>query len=263
MINPAVSVWHKIERRLARICECQIVELKYDTGIICFSFDDVPKSACLQGNTILEKYGLKGTYYICGGLTETGEYHTKSDLLRLVDVGHELGCHGYGHRSYQSISEAEMLADIQRNRYFFEEIGCDLPRHFAYPYGHVSPSVKRVVAREFSSARGVQPGINYPNIDLALLKSFPLYQRLWNENSIVEVIEKNARLGGLLIFFTHGVSPNPNEFDCSIELLDFAIQTSMASANKVLPVGEALLNGGVDTKLKCVERAANLESFRT
>jgi peptidoglycan/xylan/chitin deacetylase (PgdA/CDA1 family) len=239
-MNPVISLWQKIERRLARICERQTVELKFDTGIVCFTFDDVHRSACVRGAEVLERYGLKGTFYVCGGLTGRDDFHTKADLRRLIRSGHELGCHGYAHQGYQSLSEAEMLADIQRNRSFFAELGCDAPRHFAYPYGDVSPSVKRIAAHEFISARGVQPGINHSAVDVALLKAFPLYQQLWTENAIGAWAEKNAALGGLLIFFTHQVRPDPDEFDCSTELLDFAVRASVESGNGVLTVEAAL-----------------------
>jgi peptidoglycan/xylan/chitin deacetylase (PgdA/CDA1 family) len=249
-MNPVISTWQKVERRLARFCQRQTVKLNNDTGIVCFTFDDVPRSACVQGSAILEKYGLNGTFYVCGGWTGTSDFHTRADLLRLVDCGHELGCHGYGHRSYQSISEVEILADIQQNRSFFAELGCDVPQHFAYPYGHVSPAVKRIVAREFVSSRGVQPGINNSTIDLALLKSFPFYQRLWTEDSVARVIEQNAELRGLLIFFTHRVRTDPDEHDCSIRLLDFAVRTSIASRTRVVPVADALSRCRLYSNLK-------------
>jgi peptidoglycan/xylan/chitin deacetylase (PgdA/CDA1 family) len=245
-MNPAISIWQKVERRLARVCERQPVKLKSCTGIVCFTFDDVPHSACVQGGAILEKYGLNGTFYVCGAHTGTSDFHTKADLLRLIETGHELGCHGYAHKSYQSIDQAEILADIQQNRHFFEELGCRMPHHFAYPYGHVSPLAKRIMAREFVSSRGVQPGINHSTIDRALLKSFPLYEPLWTEKAIARLVEKNIKLCGLLIFFTHHVRTDPDRYDCSVGLLDFAVRTSIASGNKVVPVADALSRGVPD-----------------
>jgi peptidoglycan/xylan/chitin deacetylase (PgdA/CDA1 family) len=248
-MNPGTKIWQKIERRFARFRECQNFQLKNDTGIVCFTFDDVPRSACIQGSAILEKRHANGTYYVCGEWTDSGDCHSRADLRRLVDGGHELGCHGFAHRSYQSISEAEILADIRQNRSFLQELGCDAPKHFAYPYGHVSPSVKRIVGREFISSRGVQPGINCSTVDLRLLKSFPLYQHLWTQDKIARVIEENARLCGLLIFFVHGVRCDPTEHDCTGELLDFAVQVSTVNGNRVLPVGAALSRVGVDSEL--------------
>ena len=241
MLKPVSSFWQKIERRLARYRECRTVNFISDRGIVCFTFDDVQRSACDQGVEILNKYGVNGTFYISGGLTGTRNYHTEADLLRLVGTGHELGSHGFVHLGYQSIGKGEILSDIESNRVFFEKLGIDAPQNFAYPYGHVSPFVKRVLACKFVSLRGIGPGINYPTADLALLKATPLYQHLWTKAALVKMIEDNAKLCGLLIFFAHGVVANPEVFDCSIDFLDFAVRTSIASGNRVTTLRDALL----------------------
>jgi peptidoglycan/xylan/chitin deacetylase (PgdA/CDA1 family) len=239
-VKLATSVWQKVERRLSRFCERRTVKLMYDKGVVCFTFDDVRRSACVEGAAILDRYAVKGTFYISGGKTGISSYHTAWDLLRLANRGHELGSHGFGHHSYQSIGKAEILADVEDNRSFFAKLGCDTQENFAYPYGHVSPSVKRITSCEFASLRGIQPGINYPTVDLALLKSFPLYRHLWTETTLARVLEENARLRGLVIFFTHGILADPGEFDCSTELFDFAVRTSITSGNRIASVRDAL-----------------------
>ena len=237
---PAGPFWQKIERHLARHCACRTVNLKYETGVVCFTFDDVRRTACDQGAAILERCGVRGTFYVSGGLTELGNNHTRADLLRIAKGDHEFGCHGFGHLSYQSISKREILSDIQKNRSFFEELGFVVPQNFAYPFGHVNTVAKRIVALKFISARGIQPGINYPAADLALLKSFPLYEHRWDKPSLARLLEENAKLRGLLVFFAHGILKEPGQFDCSIELLDFAVRLSIASGNRVVPIRDAL-----------------------
>jgi peptidoglycan/xylan/chitin deacetylase (PgdA/CDA1 family) len=232
--------WQKVERHLARYCACRTVHLKYDTGVVCFTFDDVRRTACDHGAAILERYGVRGTFYVSGGLTGICNNHTRADLLRIAKGDHELGCHGFGHLSYQSISKLEILSDIKKNRSFLEDIGFGAPQNFAYPYGHVNTFAKRIVACKFVSARGIHAGINYPAADLALLKSFPLYEHRWDRTSLARLLEENAKLRGLLVFFAHGISRDPGQFDCSIELMDFVVRLSIASGNKVTPVRDAL-----------------------
>jgi peptidoglycan/xylan/chitin deacetylase (PgdA/CDA1 family) len=239
-MNRATRLVRKIERFVAPYCKRRTVNLNYDKGMICFTFDDVWRSACTTGAEILERHGVQGTFYICGGLTGSSPYHTHADLLRLINNGHELGCHGFGHFSYQSINGAEMLADLQKNKVFFESLCCEPPQNFAYPYGHVSPLSKRTVGDRFVSLRGISPGINYAVADLALLKSFPLYGHLWTEADIAKVIAENAKRRGLLIFFSHGVRADPGQYDTSLELLDFAVRTSVTSGNRVASMRDAL-----------------------
>jgi hypothetical protein len=183
---------------------------------------------------------VRGTFYVSGGLTEIRNNHTRADLLRIAKGDHELGCHGFGHFSYQSISTLEILSDIEKNRSFFEELGFGAPQNFAYPFGHLNTAAKRIVARKFMSARGIHPGINYPTADLALLKSFPLYEHRWDKNSLARLLEENARIRGLLVFFAHGILKDPGQFDCSMELMDFAVRLSIASGNRVGPIREVV-----------------------
>lgn len=239
------SLRHKVERRLARHLAAKRVRMRNKSAVVSFTFDDVPQSACREGRDILERHGCRGTYYVCGGTTDTvsvrGKMHSRGDLLSLLDRGHELGCHGYGHLDYQALTAEEIRADIFRNRAFFRELGCDASvLNFAYPFGCVSPAVKRLIGREFSSARGIRRDLNVLRADLALLNSPPLYQHLWKELSLAELIDRNARENGWLIFFTHGVVDQPDQFECTPSLLDFVVRKALASGARVVPVRQAL-----------------------
>src|ERR1700693_5858527 len=69
--------------------------------LISFTFDDFPRSALLAGGSILNRYGLSGTYYVSLGLagreTESGQIFVPDDLAILLEEGHELGCHTFSH----------------------------------------------------------------------------------------------------------------------------------------------------------------------
>ncbi len=63
--------------------------------IITFTFDDVPDTAESAGATILDKYGVHGTFYIAGNMVGTKEAKrnliTQEGCRKLVERGHELG----------------------------------------------------------------------------------------------------------------------------------------------------------------------------
>lgn len=239
------SIRHKLERRLARHLAKRPLAMQNSRALVSFTFDDVPQSACLEGRDTLERQGCRGTYYVCGGFTDTIAaglpMHSRADLLNLLERGHEIGCHGYRHLDYQTLTADEIATDLARNRSFFTELGCAAKvENFAYPYGCVSPSVKSVIGRGFSSARGVWRGLNAARADLALLRAEPLYQHLWTQSALAALIDQNARRKGWLIFFTHGVVDQPDQFGCQPSLLDFAVRTAQASGARVLPVNQAL-----------------------
>ena len=63
-----------------------------DQGFVTFTFDDFPASALDIGGAILERYGLRGTYYAAPGLmgqeSELGKHFTLADLEHASAIGH-------------------------------------------------------------------------------------------------------------------------------------------------------------------------------
>jgi len=241
-------MWAKVERRLARVFNSKKTTLDNESGLVSFTFDDVPQSACHIGSRILEEHGFVGTYYVCGGFTDQGchqeRFHSRDDLIALVERGHEVGSHGYGHLDYQSVSLGEVEADIEKNRGFFLELGwAQPPRNFAYPYGCVSPAVKALCGDRFLSSRGILGGVNGDPCDLALLKAVPLFEERQSEESLARLIEQTARSKGWLVFFTHSVVSDPGRFDCTPELLESAVRRAAESGCRISTVGSVLAAG--------------------
>jgi peptidoglycan/xylan/chitin deacetylase (PgdA/CDA1 family) len=69
--------------------------------LISFTFDDFPRSAFVNAGAILGRYGVLGTYYVSLGLagkqSQMGPMYHTEDLIELSRLGHELGCHTFGH----------------------------------------------------------------------------------------------------------------------------------------------------------------------
>lgn len=234
----------KVERRLAQRLHRRPGQLRNPKPIVTFTFDDVPRSACMEGRRRLEQFGVLGTFYVCGGLTAVqGDepMHTRPDLVSLLRDGHEIGCHGFGHVDYQAVDIGRVREDLDRNRRFLLELGVPAERlSFAYPFGCVSPRVKREVAALYASARGVVGSSQVGEVDLGVLASVPLYTATLDARRVSALVEHNARVGGWLIFFTHGVEPDPRSHGCDPALLDHAIRSARDTGSQVLPMRDAL-----------------------
>jgi len=212
--------------------------------VISFTFDDVPRSAVSAGGEILKQHGLQGTYYVCMGLeritNELGEHFHADDLRWLVEHGHEIGCHTYGHHSLKARAVEEIAADLTRNRNALQEVLPGFtPRQFSFPYGHVSVAALRLVREKFESCRGIAAGINAPRVRLDLLRANRLYETIPVERNlklIDEVLEKR----GWLIFYTHDVAGAPSTFGCSPSYFEAIVSKAAASGAEVLKVGEAV-----------------------
>jgi peptidoglycan/xylan/chitin deacetylase (PgdA/CDA1 family) len=58
----------RISNRLMRHLPVATLEVPSQTPTVSFTFDDAPDSALTTGAQILEAHGVRGTFYIAGGL---------------------------------------------------------------------------------------------------------------------------------------------------------------------------------------------------
>jgi peptidoglycan/xylan/chitin deacetylase (PgdA/CDA1 family) len=241
----ATTTWQRVERKLAKVLNRKTFPMRNAGGIVSFSFDDVPASACRAGLAVLKKNGARGTFYVCGLFTDTvtpeGEMHSYADLKNLVADGHEVGSHGFAHLNYQNLSIQKAQEDIEANRTFFDENGMDgAGVTFAYPFGCARPSSKALIVREFACARSTDVGINVKTMDVGLLKAVPLYDRRTNQAAVSAWLEKTFAESGWLIFYTHDVCESAGLYGCSPQLLEFAVNQSRQLGLTVLPVRDAV-----------------------
>jgi peptidoglycan/xylan/chitin deacetylase (PgdA/CDA1 family) len=219
--------------------------------IVSFTFDDFPRSAYLVGGSVLENFGMRGTYYAAFGLMNTanelGELFSPDDLHALLDKGHELATHTFSHISCRSVSCSEFRSDVEQGKRAIAELAGVDTANFAYPFGHVTLRTKKALALCLASARSVIPGLNGPEIDLNMLRANRLYGDMDISDAVKDLIQKNVEQKGWLIFYTHDVRSNPSEYGCTPELLEFAVSAAARSGSRILTVQAALAEIGVGT----------------
>lgn len=243
------TIWQRAERKLAKVLNRKPFQMRNGRGMVSFSFDDVPASACRTGLDILEKHGARGTFFVCGALTGTvgaeGEMHTHADLKRLMANGHEVGSHGFAHLNYQNLSVQGAQEDINSNRAFFAEHGMEAAgATFAYPFGCANPRAKALIVQEFDCGRTTESGINLKSMDVGVLKAVSLYDGRTSQKTISDLLKTTAVESGWLIFYTHEVCENPGAYGCSPSLLEFAVTETCQLGLSVLPVKGALSHAG-------------------
>ena len=94
-----------------------------DSGIrrVYLTFDDGPSSNTDKILDILNEYGVKATFFVCGNERYTQEYQ------RIVEEGHTLGMHSYSHKFreiYQSTEAFKEDMDMLHD-YLYEVTGVD------------------------------------------------------------------------------------------------------------------------------------------
>lgn len=240
---------HSGTARISRWCAARMMHrpmlLDRPQGVVSFTFDDAPQSACQRGAAALERHGCKGTWYIAGGLTQQQEMgrdcHTKSDLQQLLANGHHIGCHTFSHRPLSQLSRSGIGTEFARNGEFLRALGLDPTQlDFAYPLGNFGLTSKRLATQHYRSVRITGGGLQVGAADLNALCSERLYQGAITDKQIHDLSMATARNRGWLIFYTHDVEANPSPYGCKPELLELAVDAALEAGCRVLPVNEAI-----------------------
>lgn len=240
----------RLSRGLARYVVTKRVRARNDRPLVTLTFDDIPDTAFINGARILEDRGVRGTFYIAGGLCGTTEADRRlistSDCVELHRRGHEIGCHTYSHPIVQSLDADTFAAELERNKEFFASLVPDLElENFCFPYGLTSLSRKLQAQARFHSCRSTRAGINAGEIDLGLLKSVPI-DRTTDLAKLTGIIDETVRRNGWLTLFTHDVAPAPTWIGCTPRLLDAVVAAALERGCDVVTVREGLRRIGSD-----------------
>ncbi|MDE2429442.1 MAG: polysaccharide deacetylase family protein [Burkholderiales bacterium] len=238
-----MSILKKASRFAARHLTCRWLPLGKEKGVVSFTFDDVPASACHRGAELLQQYQARGTFYICGGLTDgveqTQACHSVRDLHNLVAAGHELGCHTFSHTNCANTSLMEIQRDWDKNQAFFHAEKLPLSG-FAFPFGAYDFGSKVAASKRFFYNRITGGGAQLRRADLSALRAQALYAATTPSDVILKLIQQVASDGGWLIFYSHEVSAHPGPWGTTPEQLEMALRLATQEGCRILPVQDAI-----------------------
>lgn len=211
---------------------------------VCITFDDFPRSALEAGGAILASHDARGTYYTAAALMDQddpnlGPQFTRADIEKLLAAGHELASHTHSHVSGRSVSAAKYLEDAIRGRKLLEELASQPCPHFSYPFGHATFGNKSVIGANFSTCRGIVPGVNSPPADLNLLRANSVYSYSFDPDSIGALMSQATATKGCVIFYTHDVRDNPSRYGCTPAQLDTVLKMARQRGLPIRTIGEA------------------------
>lgn len=242
--GPSRGIVHRIARHRAAHHAVWPIGKRPPGFLLSICFDDAPQSAAHRGADLLAAHGLLATWYIAtgllGGPSVSGRIVEAGDVRRLAAAGHEIALHGHAHADMSRMPPDAALADIARNRAALSDIlGVAPGGHFAYPFGTTSLALKRRLAGEVPTARGVLPGCNGARNDRLQLAAYDLRPDRLRLIRAMAGLGRAARTGGWVILFTHDVSPRPSPFGIAPETLERLIVHAKALGAQTMPVGMA------------------------
>lgn len=235
------------------------LDINVERPLISFTFDDFPRTALFEAGSILERYGGLATYYASFGLmgkpSPVGPIYDREDLMQLLDRGHELGCHTFGHcHSWDTPADAYEQSIIENQQALAKMLPGVSFQSFSFPHSAPRLAVKKVASKYFRCCRlgGLKAGrylhrhaggsqtFNSGITDLNCLASFFLEKSRDNPQVVKSLIDQNASARGWLIFSTHDVCANPSPYGCTAQFFEQVVQWSLQSGARILPVVKAL-----------------------
>jgi peptidoglycan/xylan/chitin deacetylase (PgdA/CDA1 family) len=199
------------------------VSLTYDDGSV----------GQLQADTIMDRYGMHGTFYVNSGRLGTTGYMSTSDALSLQDDGNEIGGHTVSHADLPTLDTDEATRQVCNDRMNLLGLGLNV-ENFAYPYGDENPTVEQVVRDcGYNSARGVgdivSPGTcsgcpyaeQIPPVNAYALDT-PDSIKSYNTLTDMEnyVLQAEQHHGGWVILVMHHICDNCDPYSVSPTQLD-------------------------------------------
>jgi peptidoglycan/xylan/chitin deacetylase (PgdA/CDA1 family) len=235
------SLKGKLRRRLVRLQHRRPAAKRPERAMVSFSFDDAPSSAFRTGAAILERHGVRGTYFVCAGTAGrtgfVGPLGDRAEIARAAGAGHEIACHTFSHLDCGKADGATASADLDRNRDTLAGWGLAPPSTFAYPYGDVGPQSKAGVADRFALARALHPGLVDKGSDLAQAPAVGIEGEA-GEAKALHWLAQVERRGGWLILFTHGVEDAVSPYGCTAQALERIVARAKTGGLEIVTVAE-------------------------
>jgi peptidoglycan/xylan/chitin deacetylase (PgdA/CDA1 family) len=241
--SPDRSLRGKLRRRVVRALERRPARGSSSGPMVSFTFDDVPVSAVDAGAALLERRGWRGTFYISAGLADRdspmGRYAGAEHWRRLVDGGHEIGCHTFSHRDLGQASVDETLEELRLNQRALLACGVTPGSTFAYPYGDVDRPAKAVLAQRFALNRAVHPGLVRRGADLNQAPAVGL-EGPDGEALGHRWLDGAKHACAWLILYTHDVRSEPSQWGVTPDALDRLMRHAADEGFEVVTVAEGV-----------------------
>jgi peptidoglycan/xylan/chitin deacetylase (PgdA/CDA1 family) len=145
----------------------------FEGGAVTLSFDDGWLSAYENAWPILERNGIKGTFYIISSYLDVRQfprYMNKDHIKKLRDLGNEIGSHSVSHKHLSNETNSIIWREVKIAKDYLEDIVWGV-ESFAYPFGEYNNEVIDAIKRAgYRGARSTIRGWNDRTTDPYLLK---------------------------------------------------------------------------------------------
>lgn len=202
--------------------------IKKDKPMVALTFDDGPNHNTSRVLDILEKYGVKATFFILGSNIEGNE----EIIRRMSDMGMEIGSHMYSHKLITKLKNDQIMEEIKRvDDLIFNVIG-RYPTLLRPSYGTVNRRIKKIIDK---------PIIIW-NVDT-------LDWKYHNSKKIADRVLRDVSDGDIILM--HDI------YRATANSLEITIPKLLDSGYQLVTVTELLYYKGIDIQRGMVYGSAN------
>lgn len=201
--------------------------------IVSLTFDDANANQ-MTADTILTRYGLKGTFYVNSGYLGAPGYMTRANLDTLASHGQEIGGHSVTHADLPTLPADEVKRQVCNDRAALLGMGFAV-RSFAYPFANANPSVEAAVRDcGYNSGRGLGDlrtprdtecsgcpvAATLPPANPYWTDALGQVESSWTLNDLKNSVTRAERVGGWVQFTFHNVCASGCEMNVTPRVLE-------------------------------------------
>jgi peptidoglycan/xylan/chitin deacetylase (PgdA/CDA1 family) len=231
----------KVRRRAVRLYDRRPAAVRLDRPMLSISFDDAPQTAARAGAQVLDRHGVKGTYFISAGLAgrqgPMGVNATLDEVKALAADGHEIACHTHSHLDCGRADGVSARKNVEQNVEALTAIGLPEPVTFAYPYGDVSFGAKRSLSQRYGLLRALHHGLISQGADLNQAPAVGIEGPSGEETARRWLRQAKARKAWIILY-THDVQDDASAWGCTPTALDSLLAEALNDDFDVVTVAE-------------------------
>lgn len=212
----------------------------FTRGLVTLTLDDASQTQYLNGWPIMQKYGMRATFYMTTGSLDGFWYMTPQQISALHNAGNHIAAHTLTHPDLTTISADQLTHELADPQTYLQNLVGISVRDFASPYGLVNSNVLTQILKYYRSHRGVQEGFNTKaNFNLANI----LVQNVENSTSAAQIttwVNEAKANNSWLVLVYHEVKANPDQWSTSPGQFDSHLNAIKNSGVTVSTLNQAI-----------------------
>jgi len=232
-------VWLKFNNEISDTSNLQELNC-FERPLVSVTFDDGLESQFKDAIPVLDKYGIKATFFLASGLLDSQDHLTPSQVVKIVKDGHSLGSHGVNHIYLNNLSNEKLNYELKNSQELLSSKFNYPVIDFALPYGAYDEITLSGIEKYYRSNRTVEPGLN-SIVDFNIYKIKSKVMELSEPVSdITDLVNQAKQSCAWLVLVYHDIDNNGDFFSVTPENFNLQMLELKKSGIEIVTYSRAL-----------------------